>query len=75
MALVSRTVPALNVMILGMPVKIVVGLLTFVAILPIMLKLIAYGFNSIPDIFEKILKLRQTKNFRCKIFLNFFQIK
>ena len=57
MALVSRTVPAINVMILGMPVKMVVGLLTFIALLPIMIKLISYAFNSIPDIIEEILKV------------------
>lgn len=56
MGLVSRTVPALNVMILGMPVKMVVGLVTFVAILPILIKTISYGFDMIPDIFEKIFK-------------------
>lgn len=54
MGLVSRTVPALNVMILGMPIKMVVGLVTFVAILPILVKTISYGFDMIPDIFEKI---------------------
>lgn len=57
MALVSRTVPAINVMILGMPVKMVVGLLTFIALLPIMIKIISYGFNLIPDIIEEMLKV------------------
>lgn len=56
MALVSRTVPAINVMILGMPVKMIVGLLTFVAILPLLMKLLVYAFDSIPDIFQQILK-------------------
>lgn len=57
MALVSRTVPAINVMILGMSVKMVVGLLTFIALLPIMIKIISYGFNLIPDIIEEMLKV------------------
>ena len=57
MALVSRTVPAINVMILGMPVKMVVGLLTFIALLPIMIKIISYAFNLIPDIIEEMLKV------------------
>ena len=35
----------------------VVGLLTFIALLPIMIKLISYAFNSIPDIIEEILKV------------------
>ena len=57
MALVSRTVPAINVMILGMPVKMVVGLLTFIALLPIMIKIISYAFNLIPDIIEEMLNV------------------
>lgn len=57
MALVSRTVPAINVMILGMPVKMVVGLLTFIALLPIMIKIVSYAFNLIPDIIEEMLKV------------------
>lgn len=57
MALVSRTVPAINVMILGMPVKMVVGLLTIIALLPIMIKIISYAFNLIPDIIEEMLKV------------------
>ncbi|MGG7176566.1 fused FliR family export protein/FlhB family type III secretion system protein [Clostridium paraputrificum] len=56
MGLVSRTVPALNVMILGMPVKMIVGLMTFVALLPILIKTIVYGFDLIPNIFQEIFK-------------------
>ena len=30
MALISRTVPQINVMILGMPVKILIGIISFI---------------------------------------------
>lgn len=56
MALVSRTVPTINVMLLGMPVRIVVGLLSFTVFLPIMIKIIVYAFDMIPDILNDVLK-------------------
>lgn len=56
MSLISRVVPQINVMILGMPVKIVVGLITFVAFLPIFFKILMYSFNSIPTVLEDIIK-------------------
>jgi flagellar biosynthetic protein FliR/FlhB len=56
MSLVSRTVPAINVMILGMPVRLVVGLITFVIFLPIMIKILVSTFGTIPDILSKLLK-------------------
>ena len=59
MSLVSRTVPSLNVMILGMPIKIMVGLVSFVVLLPVMAKLIVYGVNILPDSFDKIFKYMQ----------------
>lgn len=49
MGLVSRTVPQLNVMILGMPVKILVGLGAFCFALPIFLKMIENSFYGIQD--------------------------
>ena len=54
MALVSRVVPQINVMILGMPVKITVGLLAFVVFMPIFIKTLIYAFDGIPDIFNQI---------------------
>ena len=54
MSLVSRVVPQINVMILGMPVKICVGLLAFAAFLPIFVKLLLYSFDQIPDIFNQL---------------------
>lgn len=56
MSLVARTVPTINVMILGMPVRIVVGFISFTVILPIFLKLFNSGLNMIPDILDTILK-------------------
>ncbi|MBU3111796.1 fused FliR family export protein/FlhB family type III secretion system protein [Clostridium lacusfryxellense] len=52
MGLVSRTVPALNVMILGMPIKILVGLSCFALVLPAMINLIVNSFYTIPDIIK-----------------------
>lgn len=57
MGLISRTVPALNVMVLGMPVKLLLGLITFVAILPMLVKTMVSAMNYIPDMLEKILKV------------------
>ena len=56
MGLISRTVPSLNVMILGMPIKTMVGLLTFVVLLPTIIKTIIYGFDILPNIFREIFK-------------------
>lgn len=49
MGLIARTVPQLNVMILGMPVKILVGLAAFCFALPIFLKIIENSFYGIQD--------------------------
>lgn len=56
MALISRTVPAINVMILGMPVRMVVGLVVFVLSIPIFIKIINVAFEDIPDFISNILK-------------------
>lgn len=57
MGLISRSVPQLNVMILGMPIKIVVGLTSFLVALPIIIKIIVSGFDLIPDLVNKIFAL------------------
>lgn len=49
MGLVSRTVPQLNIMILGLPIKILVGLGVFCFALPIFLRIIENSFYGIPD--------------------------
>ncbi|MFT5871347.1 MAG: flagellar biosynthetic protein FliR/FlhB [Clostridium sp.] len=52
MGLVSRTVPQLNVMILGMPIKMLVGLSCFVLVLPALVKLIVNSFYTMPDVIK-----------------------
>ncbi|WP_238883233.1 fused FliR family export protein/FlhB family type III secretion system protein [Clostridium sp. YIM B02551] len=54
MGLISRTVPQLNVMILGMPLKILVGFLAIMVALPTLVKFIIGAFNVLPDIFKGI---------------------
>ncbi len=49
MGLIARTVPQLNIMILGMPIKILVGLGAFCFALPIFLRIIENSFYGIPD--------------------------
>ena len=52
MGLVSRSVPQLNVMIVGMPIKILVGLAFFMISLPFIVKEIIELINNIPNIYE-----------------------
>lgn len=56
MGLIARTVPQINVMILGMPVKILVGMTCVAAALPIFFKIIEGSFIEIPDIFKNFYK-------------------
>lgn len=56
LGLISRTVPQLNIMILGMPIKIMVGVTTFLIALPMLIKIIISAFGYIPDIFRGIFK-------------------
>jgi flagellar biosynthesis protein FliR/FlhB len=49
LGLIARTVPQLNIMILGLPIKILLGLATFCFALPIFLKVIENSFYGIPD--------------------------
>ncbi|WP_125152186.1 fused FliR family export protein/FlhB family type III secretion system protein [Clostridium rectalis] len=56
LGLVARTVPQLNVMILGLPIKILVGLASFVFALPIFLHLISDLFSQLPEAFKGIYK-------------------
>lgn len=55
MGLVSRAVPQINVMILGMPVKMLVGILAICVALPIIIKLFISSISYLPDIFRKII--------------------
>lgn len=55
MGLISRAVPQINVMILGMPVKMLVGIVAIGISLPIILKLFISSISYLPDIFRKII--------------------
>ncbi|MBD7915313.1 fused FliR family export protein/FlhB family type III secretion system protein [Clostridium sp. Sa3CUN1] len=55
MGLISRAVPQINVMILGMPVKMLVGIVAVAISLPIILKLFISSISYLPDIFRKII--------------------
>lgn len=55
MGLISRAVPQINVMILGMPVKMLVGILSVSVALPLMVKIFISNISYFPDIFRKIL--------------------
>lgn len=57
LGLIGRTVPNLNLMILGMPIKVLVGLSAFVLALPLLFKLMINGFGDIGDVLKGIFKL------------------
>ena len=55
MGLISRAVPQINVMVLGMPVKILVGLIAITIALPILIKIFINGVSYLPEIYRKII--------------------
>ena len=57
LGLISRSVPAIPIMVFGMPIKNVLGLVTFIILLPLMLKLVGTAIYNIPNIFREIVKL------------------
>lgn len=57
LGLMSRTVPQLNVMILGIPIKILLGLVCVIMTLPVMIKFMVSSFNALPDIYKGFYKL------------------
>lgn len=52
LGLVSRTVPQLNVMILGMPIKMLLGMFVFMLTLTVIINLMVYAFGMIPDLWK-----------------------
>lgn len=56
MGLVARTVPQLNVMIFGLPLKILVGMVTLSFSLIIITKVLEASFSQIPDIIKNFYK-------------------
>jgi flagellar biosynthetic protein FliR/FlhB len=57
MGLVSRVVPQLNVLMLGLPVKVLVGLLVFSSALPWLVNLYIKAFETLPGDINNLLKL------------------
>lgn len=57
LGLISRTVPTIPIMIFGMPIKNLLGLITYIILLPLMLKLVGTAIYNLPDIFWEIVKL------------------
>lgn len=57
MGLVARTVPQLNIMILGLPIKILIGLLAFSLALPIFMNIIIANFQTIPNFIKSLYKV------------------
>lgn len=57
MGLVSRAVPQINVMILGMPVKMLVGIISIAIFLPIIVKVFKSNISYLPDIYRKIITI------------------
>jgi flagellar biosynthetic protein FliR/FlhB len=56
MGLISRTVPQLNIMILGMPIKMLVGMAAFMIALPMIAKAMVAAFSYLPDVYKGIYK-------------------
>ena len=57
LGLISRTVPAIPIMIFGMPIKNMLGLITYIVLLPLMLKLVGTAIYNLPNIFREIVNL------------------
>ncbi|MBO3445080.1 fused FliR family export protein/FlhB family type III secretion system protein [Clostridium sp. CCUG 7971] len=60
MGLISRSVPQLNVMVIGMPLKILVGIMFFIIALPFILSQVHNLFNKIPDVLDGTLALKNS---------------
>lgn len=57
LGLISRTVPSIPIMIFGMPIKNILGLMTYIILLPLMLKLVSSAIHNLPNIFRAIFNL------------------
>jgi flagellar biosynthetic protein FliR/FlhB len=56
LGLISRAVPQLNLMIMGLPVKILVGFTALTLALPMIFKGMVIAFENLPDIFNNLFK-------------------
>lgn len=57
LGLISRTVPTIPIMVFGMPIKNILGLATYVILLPLMLKVVSSAIYNLPNIFKAIFNL------------------
>ena len=57
LGLIGRAVPQINLMILGLPVKILVGLTCFTLALPIVFKMMVNGFSNTQDLIKGLFKV------------------
>ncbi len=57
LGLISRVVPTIPIMIFGMPIKNLLGLITYIILLPLMLKLVGTAIYNLPSIFREIVNL------------------
>lgn len=57
LGLIGRAVPQINLMILGLPIKILVGLTCFVLALPLLFNMITSSFGNIQDLLKGIFKV------------------
>lgn len=57
LGLISRTVPTIPIMVFGMPIKNILGLTTYVILLPLMLKVVSSAIYNLPNIFRAIFNL------------------
>lgn len=55
--LIARTVPTIPIMVLGMPIKNLLGLITYIILMPVMLKLIGIAIYNLPNIFKEIVNV------------------
>ncbi|MBW6408546.1 fused FliR family export protein/FlhB family type III secretion system protein [Clostridium weizhouense] len=56
LGLIVRVVPAIPVMIFGLPIKNILGFITYILLLPLIFKLISGAIYNLPNIFEQIFK-------------------
>ena len=57
LALITRTVPTIPVMLFGLPIKFLLGIFTYVLLLPMIFKLIASAIDNLPSIFESLISI------------------
>lgn len=63
LGLISRTVPSIPIMIFGMPIKNVLGLVTFLIIMPLIAKVVSSAVYNLPQLFENLVKVIPTAGF------------